>query len=347
MSESRRQELDISNLVFNMSLSRVEIDWPEVSACVAAEPPVKKPYEKFPPRVGDILFGYYLKESLSVGKRSTVFVGYKVAKSGEQSNGSEVIVKVAIERGFDDLRQELHNSRKVKGCRSVGHYLDYIWWKDWQNQHYGIRWGLIVFEKFGPNLLSLMKRSIRRVMEPIESQFAVAVQMIDCIEDIHSMGFIHGSLRPENFVIESETKWTLRLIGLSDAKEFITKRLDGTVEHIEDTSNYRFLPYGDPNFHSIGYHSGFCPSRRDDMESLGYCMIFMAKGSLPWMSASDKNLSSPKTIRKIGKRMKETPLADLCAGLPQNFCKYFDLISGYEFNEKPDYQSLRQCFQTN
>ncbi|CAG2176291.1 unnamed protein product [Oppiella nova] len=342
ISAKDRTMNDISNLLLNFSLERIEApEWPDVPPLkappLAATPP--QPYDKFPPKVGEVVFGYHLDEVVAVGKRTALFVCHK------DGADTRMIAKVAIEGGFEALMREMEAYKKLSGC-GAALMRDYIRWNDWKSDTFCIRWGLVVLERLGPNLLDAMKRFPSGVIEPMDRVYGLAVQMIDCVERMHSKGWIHCSLKPENLLMDGEPAAGLKAIGLRYSKQYVALRTNGTLAHIpEPVYDHKKLPVGDPNFHSIGYHNRFCRSRRDDMESLGYCIVFMAKGSLPWMSRKHRNLMSTKTIREIGTAMKETSLEELCAGLSPRFVQYFQIISHYEFEDEPNYSGLRQCFR--
>lgn len=205
-------------------------------------------------------------------------------------------------------------------------------------------------EKFGINLVQLMKKSnLLNNRLPIEMVFDFAVQMIDIIELIHQKGLIHCALKPDNFVIESDIELKLYIIGLNSAKSYLTKKSDGSIEHIEFQRDTK-PPKGDPNYHSIGYHNGIRRSRRDDMESLGYCFVYLAKGSLPWISGINKDSFSAKTIRQIGKRMQETALEELCYGINFSILFIFKFYLSLHFIESIHYRfatKFRPIFRTN
>ena len=83
-------------------------------------------------------------------------------------------------------------------------------------------------------------------------------------------------------------------------------------------------------------------SRRDDMESLGYLMLYLLRGSLPW-----QNITATTNERKLELilKMKETiSTLDLCDGLPKEFIAYFNHIRSLQFGDKPRYSYLRRIF---
>lgn len=55
-------------------------------------------------------------------------------------------------------------------------------------------------------------------------------------------------------------------------------------------------------------------SRRDDLESLGYVLIYLAKGALPWQGLPAKNRK--QKYQKITEKKVDTPVEMLCEGLP-------------------------------
>ena len=81
---------------------------------------------------------------------------------------------------------------------------------------------------------------------------------------------------------------------------------------------------------------------RDDLESVGYILIYLLKGKLPWMGINciDKN----EKIKKICIRKIETSSSDLCVGLPKEFVEYFDYCSNLEYGQIPDYTFLKNLF---
>ena len=82
-------------------------------------------------------------------------------------------------------------------------------------------------------------------------------------------------------------------------------------------------------------HDGGEQSRRDDIESLGYVMIYLLKGLLPWQGCSSQN--NYEAVR----RLKHTiPLSELCRGLPPAFEKTIAYARAMSFTATPDYRFL-------
>lgn len=83
-------------------------------------------------------------------------------------------------------------------------------------------------------------------------------------------------------------------------------------------------------------------SRRDDLESLGYLMIYFGRGSLPW---EDLKAPTEDERKELVKEMKmNIPIRDLCGGLPNAFTTYFEYVRTLKFDEQPNYSYLRRLF---
>ena len=81
----------------------------------------------------------------------------------------------------------------------------------------------------------------------------------------------------------------------------------------------------------------------DDLESLGYMLIYFIAGSLPWedLKAANKQENAEMILAK----KKTISTQDLCKGLPQEFAAYFGYIRSLPRNAKPDHSFLRKIFQ--
>src|SRR5712672_1098073 len=103
---------------------------------------------------------------------------------------------------------------------------------------------------------------------------------------------------------------------------------------------------GTLSFASINGQQGHAQSRHDDLESLAYTIIFLARGDLPWTTDSIYN------DRKAVLQKKMSIVAEeLCEGLPPPFSKFVSYVRSLGFDEKPDYKHLHtillRCSETN
>lgn len=84
-------------------------------------------------------------------------------------------------------------------------------------------------------------------------------------------------------------------------------------------------------------------SRRDDLESLGYMLIYFARGSLPWQGL--KAATEAERNELIKEKKINTPIADLCGDLPKEFAIYLKHVCDLGFDDRPDYSYLRKLLR--
>ena len=161
--------------------------------------------------------------------------------------------------------------------------------------------------------------------------------MLDRIESLHRHGLIHRDLKPDNFVVGSEDQLeTLHLIDFGLAKKY--KNEEGC--HI--TVKKRGGLIGNVRFSSYNAQTGLEQSRKDDLYSLGYILVYLLKGNLPWMETTKEN--QEERFNEILKIKKKTTSQMLCLGLPRLFETYFEYLDKLPFNEGPSYHYLKKIF---
>jgi len=83
--------------------------------------------------------------------------------------------------------------------------------------------------------------------------------------------------------------------------------------------------------------------RCDDLESLGYMLLYFLRGSLPWQGLTATDRTQKEEL--ILEEKRRINAEDLCEGLPRQFAVYFDYIRSLDFDEKPKYAYLRRIFR--
>jgi len=105
----------------------------------------------------------------------------------------------------------------------------------------------------------------------------LGVKMISTVEHLHSKGLLHRDIKPGNFVMGRGVHGNdLYLIDYGLASPYI----DDNGKHIGFSTDARF--HGTDKYASISNHKKLEPGRRDDMESLGYLLVYFLTGNLPW-----------------------------------------------------------------
>ena len=177
----------------------------------------------------------------------------------------------------------------------------------------------------------------------LNSVLKYMITMVEIIEKIHEKGVIHRDIKPENFMIadsktqtqDHESTKKLNIIDFGLSRIYIK---DGA--HIPNKLNSSIV--GTMRYISTHIHEGNVYSRRDDIISILYVIIYLLKGRLPWCGLK-KNAGDKRTKAEVIYEMKKiTPIMLLCNGLPAIFERMLTYAYKMEFDEKPDYIYLKR-----
>jgi serine/threonine protein kinase len=153
---------------------------------------------------------------------------------------------------------------------------------------------------------------------------------LSAIASLHARHYTHRDIKPANFMIQvDDHSPNVFLIDFGLAQRFCNPATYVHIPHTKDRSTIGTLP-----FMSINGQQGFTQSRRDDLESLAYTIIYSTRGSLPWGGSPGER---SETI--LSKKLS-IPTGKLCEGLPTIFCDFVTHVQSLDFDEKPDYEYL-------
>jgi serine/threonine protein kinase len=128
------------------------------------------------------------------------------------------------------------------------------------------------------------------------------------------------------------------LIDFGLAKKY---RSSKNLQHIQFKNNKKLT--GTARYASINALKGVEQSRRDDLEAIGYVLMYFLKGSLPWQGLKvDKK---EDRYKKIYEKKKSTTPEELCQGFPIEFSQYINYCRNLAFEQEPDYTYLRGLFK--
>jgi len=160
----------------------------------------------------------------------------------------------------------------------------------------------------------------------------VWIGQVALLRSLHAHHIIHRDVKPENFVMGlGADSQRLFLVDFGLSKKFVSQG-----QHIAFRSGKHGLT-GTARYASIHTHSGQEQSRRDDMESVGYVLVYFLKGRLPWQGLRFAN--KEEKFRSIANMKGSFSLAELCRDLPgDGLLRYMQYVRGLGFEEEPNYQ---------
>ena len=169
----------------------------------------------------------------------------------------------------------------------------------------------MAIELLGPSLLDMFEFCQNSFT--LQTVLLIAIQLIQRVQELHSKNYIHRDIKPENFLVGIEEKSNVVfMIDFGLAKKYKENK---TMDHIPYRENRQMM--GTARYASINNHLGIEQSRRDDLEAIGYVLIYFMKKRLPWqgLDATTKE----ERYKKILEKKLLLPTETLCKDLPSKF----------------------------
>ncbi|KAL2186167.1 kinase-like protein [Thermothelomyces heterothallicus CBS 203.75] len=270
----------------------------------------------------DILIGdrYRVDRRIGAGGFGLVYSGTDLEL------GEEVAIKLTHVR---DNPEVLQSEKETYEALSGAVGIPQVRWFGQECDYYAL-----IYDLLGPSLEHLFNYCGRKFS--LKTILLIADQAISRIQYIHSKGFLHRDIKPDNFLMGIGKQGnTLYTIDFGLAKEF---------SDVERHKNAEGLPLGGTTrYASINNHNGRQQSWGDDLESLGYVFVYFARGSLPWQGLK---AAADEKEKKIKEKKESLSGEALCDGfLPREFATYIDYTRSLGFHDRPDYSYLRGLFR--
>ncbi|XP_011006418.1 PREDICTED: uncharacterized protein LOC105112417 [Populus euphratica] len=278
---------------------------------------------------------YKIERKLGKGGFGQVYVGRRIGPTNfANERGGPGALEVALK----------FEHRSSKGCNYGPPY-------EWQvynalggshgvpRAHYKGRQGdyyVMVMDMLGPSLWDVWNNNSHTMS--IEMVACIAIEAISILEKMHSRGYVHGDVKPENFLLGppgTPEEKKLFLVDLGLATRWRDSSTGLHVEYDQRPDVFR----GTVRYASVHAHLGRTGSRRDDLESLAYTLIFLLRGRLPWQGYQGEN----KGFLVCKKKMATSP-ESLCCFCPQPFRQFVEYVVNLKFDEEPNYAKYISLF---
>ncbi|CAK56905.1 unnamed protein product (macronuclear) [Paramecium tetraurelia] len=266
---------------------------------------------------GDVIDNQYeIIKKISQGSFGIVYVGKSLTRN------KNVAIKVEKQEmaSYSSLNREIEILKLLQGVSQIP---ELYWYGQFK------KCNVMITNLLGHDLIYFQKQYQKFSTQCI---YNIAFQMLWILEQIHSRNVIHRDLKPENILSKSDSE-KIYLIDYG-----ISRNLNQKPNRKKKIS---FI--GTSRYASLAAHQGIEQSAKDDLESLGYLLIYLMKQSLPWMNIEKTDLLR---LDKIGKLKSETKMEELCFDCPNSILKYMKYVKSLTQQIKPQYAMLRGLFLT-
>ena len=271
------------------------------------------------PIIGKIFFSKY-KATKKLGEGSFGKV-YKAEYNGED---------YAIKMEYKSKEQGLLEIEATIMSYLKGPNISYI-----KSYGYSGKYNVLVIQLLDKSLEDLFNKYTKF---SIKTTSMLGYQMVNILQYIHDRHIIHRDIKPDNFVMGAkENNDRLYLLDFGLAKKYRSSRTLVQYPYIKKKKLT-----GTARYASIHALEAYEQSRRDDLESVGYVLMYFLRGELPWQGLRVK--SKEDRYKRILEKKKETSTEELCVGFPEEFYQYVEYCKNLEYEENPDYDMLKQLF---
>ena len=238
---------------------------------------------------------------------------------------NRVAIKLEERLKYNFLEMEAYNLFTLKGYGII-EVLSFG-----RNQKYNI----MVQPLLGDSLYKLYLKCKKKFT--LKDICLIGLQCLDRIEWIHKKNIIHRDIKPDNFLMGVKDPRIIYLIDFGLSKKYRSER---TSKHIQFALTKKLT--GTARYASINALKGFELSRRDDLESFCYMIIFFLIKKLPWQGA--KAQTQAKRYKKILESKEDFNINDHKDLIPTEFIKIFKYVKSLKFDEEPNYNMIRNAF---
>ncbi|CAK8560245.1 unnamed protein product [Lathyrus sativus] len=277
---------------------------------------------------------YKTEKKLGKGGFGQVYFGRRISGGNLSERTGPGAVEVAIKfehTSSKGCNNGPPNEWQVYNTLGGSHGVPQVHYKGKQGDYF-----IMIMDVLGPSLWDVWNNYSHTLST--EMVACIAIEAISILEKMHSRGYVHGDVKPENFLLGAS--------GTPDEKKLFLVDLGLATKWRDSTSglhvNYDQRPdvfRGTVRYASVHAHLGRTGSRRDDLESLAYTLIFLLRGRLPWQGFQGENKGYQVCRKKMG-----TSPETLCCFCPQPFKEFIEHVVCLKFDEEPNYAKYISFF---
>ena len=254
---------------------------------------------------------FILMNKIGEGSFGKLFLGRKKTLD-DSSSKTDYAIKLITNEGIG--RNEIEIYEKLKGLKNIPSI-----------------YAAGLEGKFHYIVMDLLEQSLEQLCKenntmPLKVILHLAQEMLNVLESVHERGVIHRDIKPSNFLLKTRkdtgvSELYLIDFGLSLSEDNNERKQIKTNEPLLGTTRYM----------SVAVHQGLTAGKRDDLESLGYILIFLQKGFLPWQDA-------PADMALPIKQTFDWAYSKIICG---EFILFINYCKNLPFNARPKYDYLR------
>lgn len=253
---------------------------------------------------------YKILNKIGSGSFGSIFKGQNI-----RTNEYVAIKVEPIIHNLKLLKNESKIYQYLNGCE----YIPNVKWFGKDMNHY-----YMVINFLGESLQDLMNKSNSL---PLILILKIGIKILVILKTIHEKGLIHRDIKPDNFLFGLNDITKIYLIDFGFCKSYLNNGEHNKIKRINNM-------IGSNNYASINSHNKLELSRRDDLESLSYMLIYFYSGTLPWNDMEDENYIIS---------LKKNIIYEL--KYPIVFLRYLKYVRALEYEEKPNYYLLIENFK--
>jgi casein kinase I family protein HRR25 len=254
---------------------------------------------------------YKLIEKIGSGAFGSIYKGQNM-----RTNEYVAIKIEPIEHELKLLKNESIIYQYLKGCSNIP---SVKWFGKYYNSY------CMVINLLGPSLQDLIKLHTKL---SLKLTLKIGIKILTIIKNIHERGLVHRDIKPDNFLFRLNDLNIIYLIDFGFCKRFI----ENNEKHIKIKQTNGKI--GSKNYMSINSHNCIELSRRDDLESIGYMLLYLYAGSLPW----NNELDDTKILLMKQNIINEDSISNVITN-------YIKKVKNLEFEENPNYNLIIDEFK--